>query len=181
MFHMFEDKNEKPGNFIIIGQEGLENLYNQWRRTRYANYFQFKKTTPGHFAFKMESLIDNDRYEREKSEAIAKLAGLTLTEEPKNKTRNDYLLEAWEKNKLNKKKLSKVEFSALFNISATQLHRILIAYQESTPTAEQSLYNPSERSNLVVMDGVEIDKDYEDYVNEHKKAKEYADGSNIVG
>ena len=76
MFHMFEDSNEKPGNFIIIGQQSIEELYNEWRSTRRANYWKFKKAPAGHFAWMLPHLIDEDAYEHEKDEAIKKLAGL---------------------------------------------------------------------------------------------------------
>ena len=173
MLHMFEDNNEKAGNFIIIGQQSLEELYNEWRSTRKANYFHYKKAPPGHFSFVMEYLIDNVEYEQRKSEAIAKLAGMVISNEPKRGYKGFDAVEGWKKNKLLKKPLSQKDFCAVFGVSDTHFREVLRGVQATNPTTTGFYYNPKDRENCVVLDGVDVDKDYNDYVNEHQKLEEF--------
>jgi len=74
LVHIYEDDYENEGNFVLIGRQGLESLYYDWKNKRYARYFQFKKGSPGHFPYIKPYAINNDLYEAKKDKAIAKLA-----------------------------------------------------------------------------------------------------------
>jgi hypothetical protein len=77
LLYLFEDEEETPGNFIIIGREGLENLYNEWRRTRQAKYFNHNHIDPGHFDWHLPHLINEELYEENKTRAIKELVNST--------------------------------------------------------------------------------------------------------
>jgi hypothetical protein len=86
MFYIFEDDHEEPGNFIIIGREGLENLYQEWRTTRKAFYFKYTSLpNPGHFDWYMPYLIDYVKYDLEKDAAILKCVNETKEMKMKKK------------------------------------------------------------------------------------------------
>jgi len=88
LIHIFENNQEEPGNFIIIGQQGLENLYDEWRKTGRANYFRHKKASPGSFSYRIRDILDYDAYDKAKDAAILKLA--EVGEEVDSKTLKYY-------------------------------------------------------------------------------------------
>jgi len=143
LFYMFEDKTERPGNFIIIGKEGLENLYTGWKRTGYANYFNHKKAPPGHFAWVMPYLIDYEKYNTMKDNAIMSIS--ELTNEPKT---SDIIKEKDAKYIKNMKALGIKNdiIQKIMEISKTTLYRWL----EPVPSAE-TYYNPIDTPNPDVL------------------------------
>ena len=98
MFHMYEDKEEKLGNFMFYGQEGLERLYENWKKKRYPQYWSFKKLH-GHFTWVLPRLIDEEAYEKAKDEAIKKLVNeVHSVESPREiiyKTKREIAKKAW--------------------------------------------------------------------------------------
>ena len=77
MFHVFENKDQVPGYFMLIGEQSLEDLFLDWRRTRRAWYSKYKKGSIGHFPWIMPDLIDYDAYDDKKDAAILALANST--------------------------------------------------------------------------------------------------------
>ena len=76
MFNIYEDKEEKPGNFMFYGRQKLEYLYQDWKKKGRANYWMYKKVH-GHFAWVLPKLIDEEAYEKEKDKAITTLVNTT--------------------------------------------------------------------------------------------------------
>jgi len=87
MFHIYENDNEEPGNFMFFGRDGLEILYNNWKTKRYAQYWKFKKFH-GYFDWVLPWLIDEDKYEAMKDAAILSLA-ISGEEKPKKESKKD--------------------------------------------------------------------------------------------
>jgi len=76
MFHIYENNEEKPGNFMFFGQQKLEYLYNEWKKRGGAAYWKYKKLH-GHFTWVLPKLINEEEYEKAKDDAIMKLVNET--------------------------------------------------------------------------------------------------------
>jgi len=86
MFHIYENKEEVPGNFMFYGRDALEVLYINWKARKYAQYWKFKKVH-GHFTYVIPQILDEDKYEAAKDKAIMDLANDKKEEKPKEDKR----------------------------------------------------------------------------------------------
>jgi len=81
LFHIYENDQEQPGNFMFIGGDSLVALYMSWKSRKYADYWKYKKLH-GNFRWALPLLIDEEKYEAMKDKAILDLANDKQEEKP---------------------------------------------------------------------------------------------------